>query len=289
MNSIQKEFLEKRKFRQTWKRVAQQFYSKKLPSPLPVFAKKLHVNEVVFAPMLIDGCLATDLTGFRIYVNCEKNEKNEFQSAYNKGEDKILPPHLRFTIAHEISHTLFFRIGEKRPSEKTKAKSSAKISGLEELCNEIASELLLPSPAIDLFAAKNDLLVPKNLRHLAEQAAVPAEVVFHRIMAKKELLHSAGAIALIQWKSNKPIIIRFFQNGEFSALGMFSDKIENIPFCEIIDDERFILNGGIKNLIQIYRRDKIKRDGSLNGIEVECETGKHHSISFVTFRKIPPL
>src|SRR3954447_17198360 len=83
-----------------------------LPVRLPEIARARKVREVVFRPLLMDGCLGVRKDGFVIFVRCEPRNSGELKRAWSADHARyrLLSPRMRFTIAHEIAHTFFFDV-----------------------------------------------------------------------------------------------------------------------------------------------------------------------------------
>ncbi len=80
------------------------------PIPLAPIASACRVQKVVFRPMLGSGATVPVDAGFTIYVNCKSEDVNDWEARFNDRSDqgRFLPNRARFTIAHEIAHTLFY-------------------------------------------------------------------------------------------------------------------------------------------------------------------------------------
>ena len=85
----------------------------KLPSDLARIAELQSVRKIEFRPLLVDGGLAVIHDGFHVFVSCEPNEAEHLNHLFGQdGTGRTLPKTLvkqaRFTIAHEIAHTLLY-------------------------------------------------------------------------------------------------------------------------------------------------------------------------------------
>ena len=85
----------------------------RFPIPVKVIAQRQGVTSVVFTPLLVDGMLTTHPAGFRIFLDAHSQERAELDAKYelHDGAEQI-PVRLRFSLAHELAHTLFYSIAD---------------------------------------------------------------------------------------------------------------------------------------------------------------------------------
>jgi hypothetical protein len=120
-------------------------------------ALRLAVTRIIEEPMPFDGGLYELPNGERIIkLNAESP-----------------PARKRFTLAHEIGHLLLGRPGLRSPCGHDQA--------LETKCNQIASELLMPSDEAVPFVKNLGKPSPGKLRAIASQFGVSLEVAARRV------------------------------------------------------------------------------------------------------------
>jgi hypothetical protein len=95
--------------------------------------------------MPVRAMLTTHPNGFRVFLKTEDNEQaTELKRRY-EGEDQghPLPLKFRFSLAHELAHTLFYELGtsDDRPKEIREFRAGGGktiLENLEKYCNRIA-------------------------------------------------------------------------------------------------------------------------------------------------------
>jgi len=89
------------------------------------------------------GALVPVPGGFEIYIRHPEPQDLDVELPE---PTKLLSPRQRFTLAHEIAHTLFYKgvEGVPVPNTKLKERGTRKRLGLEEVCNHVATRLLVP-------------------------------------------------------------------------------------------------------------------------------------------------
>ena len=125
--------------------------------------------------LLTDGGLAVRNGGFIIYVRCDPGEGDDLSARFEEdGTGSTLPERVRhrarFTIAHELAHTLFYDLRSLPPELKFEINAAAE-TRLELACNEIAGALLLPRRLLQQRTSTVRDMDPRELRKLAEQNA----------------------------------------------------------------------------------------------------------------------
>jgi len=89
------------------------------------------------------GALVPVPGGFEIYIRHPEPQDLDVELPE---PPKLLSPRQRFTLAHEIAHTLFYTgvEGVPVPNSKLTGQGTGKHLGLEEVCNHVATRLLVP-------------------------------------------------------------------------------------------------------------------------------------------------
>jgi hypothetical protein len=168
-------------------------------------ARRRKVHEVVFRPMLIAGGLALRDDGFVVYVKCDKQRAAVFHDDLVSNGGLGLPPRHRFTIAHEIVHTLLYDLECRPPVALLKATAEETFEKLESTCNEGAARVLLPTNRLrDLFA-NTHFFEPDTIRDFIRQSAVSLETFVIRCNSI-DWGSSFGAIAVIRLREGRPVV-----------------------------------------------------------------------------------
>jgi hypothetical protein len=107
------------------------------PTDLSRLLLSVRIHTVNFRPMLSDGLIRPDAQGFTVFLNSAVPGEIDVKA----GLLLNLTVRQRFTLAHEIAHTLFFDLGVSPPLERTSAEVE---SIVEPLCQRMASMLLIP-------------------------------------------------------------------------------------------------------------------------------------------------
>jgi hypothetical protein len=113
------------------------------PIDLHAIARLRRVKRVRLRLMVQLGALAPVPGGFEIYIRHPEPQDLDVELPESP---KLLSPRQRFTLAHEIAHTLFYTgvEGVPVPNTKLKERGTRKHLGLEEVCNRVAKRLLVP-------------------------------------------------------------------------------------------------------------------------------------------------
>src|SRR5271169_478108 len=98
-----------------------------LPVVLRTIAQRRRVTSVEFVPMFARAMLTTHPEGFRVFINAEETENcDELRHKYDSEcPNALLPGKFRFSLAHELAHTLFYDLQtDQRPREIREFKAS---------------------------------------------------------------------------------------------------------------------------------------------------------------------
>lgn len=180
-------------------------------SSFPVKLKelaKVQSAKIIFKPLFISGYVTVTGRGFNIYVSCPPEKIGQFQKRLREEGNTFLPSQTRFTIAHELGHTLFYtqKAGH-RPQSLISASEREQVDKYEALCNFAAARLLLPNESFRSVMAAKNILEPRVLREIAENSAVSPEVLIFRIDPLSRWLNEDAAIMCAQ-KSGDTVNIK---------------------------------------------------------------------------------
>jgi hypothetical protein len=188
-----------------------------LPIPLSQLANQQRVR-VFFQPLFVEGGLAVDEAGFVVYLNVSSRRASELQEAYGKvpESERLLNVRERFTLAHELAHTMFFEFspdgGKPRPLVGAHPKEREK---LEFECDALAGYLLMPDHHMESVVKLKcpDLLNPTTIRELAGQFHVSVDCLVIRFRPRITGFDAPGGVVLAP--RNGPIsekCVRAFTN-----------------------------------------------------------------------------
>src|SRR5882757_7421651 len=81
----------------------------KFPILLRKLAERRRVTSVEFRPLLVDAMLTTHLHGFRIFFDSSTRDPEELETRYyGESAHELTDARMRFSLAHEFAHTLFY-------------------------------------------------------------------------------------------------------------------------------------------------------------------------------------
>jgi hypothetical protein len=249
------------------------------------------VRDVVFRPLLVDGCLGVRKDGFVIFVRCDKEKSGELNQAW-RSEDlshRSFSPRMRFTIAHEIAHTFFFDVEATPPRATLDLDASRTINSLEYTCNELAARMLLPEGPFQKVLRKIDILNPPALRELTRRFGVSAHVLTVRLKQSFAWADDFGAILCVRQEQTGPVVVCIAMHYSLrSILGM--DR-RNVGLNELLSNPQFSLNGGDEEKVTSHYPCFVGRRRALQELSWQCEdvTPTLGSTYFVTVKRVGDL
>jgi Zn-dependent peptidase ImmA (M78 family) len=175
------------------------------PVLLRPLAESRRVTSVEFRPLLVDAMLTTHPNGFRILFNSNGESPYELLERYeNECRSKVMSSRLRFSLAHELAHTLFYDLSETTPKVARLFRSGGGRTALENLernCNKLASHLLLPTTMLRAEFLKIKTINPKSILEFADKAGVSLESLIRRLNENNSLFiqrYFKGCIVLVE-------------------------------------------------------------------------------------------
>jgi hypothetical protein len=217
------------------------------PVNLGRIAESRSIHRIEFKPLLTEGGLAVQNDGFIIYVKCNPGDGDDFTTRFvEDGTGSTLPENVvhraRFTIAHEIAHTLFYDTGSLPPRLKVRLDDRASTRSLELACNEIAGSLLLPEPLLRRDFSNEEFVLPEALRRLADTAMVSCQTVVRRFQQLRKFSHPEAILASIARQDTDWIITALSRH--YSLRGVFAAAKVGSSVKMMVDDPDFVLLGG---------------------------------------------
>ncbi len=174
---------------------------KRIEPPVDLFdlARIQRVTAVDLRPMLPTGGLSCRSSGFVIYVqDLARSEPSEVAVARPITDRPRMTTRQRFTMAHELGHTLLFQTSDP-PQPRAGSPKGAK---LEALCHRAARRILMPPKLVAAEIAKRPRLDTRNIRDLAQLFDVSVEVVLRRCDELTTVRDSDRAVLYVRKRSS---------------------------------------------------------------------------------------
>jgi Zn-dependent peptidase ImmA (M78 family) len=183
------------------------------PVLLRPIAERRRVTSVEFRPLLVDAMLTTHSEGFRILFDSKGNDPLELNKQYtSENRHQMMPPRLRFSLAHEIAHTFFYDLSERPPKLAKQFRPGGGFTELENLennCNKLAAQMLLPTSMLRAALRAMKEVTPQALVDIAQRAAVSIEALVRRLSDQNTLLadpYYRGCIVLVRESNGDPFV-----------------------------------------------------------------------------------
>ena len=150
--------------------------------------------------MLGSGATVPVDAGFTIYVNCKSEDVNDWEARFNDRSDqgRFLPNRARFTIAHEIAHTLFYDRTARGSVSRVPIRQHKALNSLERTCNRVAASLLLPKALLWQGISKRGAFEADQLRGVARDFRVSVETLILRLDSLPYLPNTDSGVALAE-------------------------------------------------------------------------------------------
>jgi hypothetical protein len=156
-----------------------------VPVNLFRLAHSRRIYRVEFRPLLADGCLVADAKGFTVQISDPEVSVADTSS----GEHRRLSVKQRFTLAHEIAHTLSYDVEHLPVRENPEVLDWIVEEGgrpgpeaLEGFCQIAAGLILVPTAALkESLGPWTTVDSVARVLQLAKTFAVSPEVVIHRV------------------------------------------------------------------------------------------------------------
>jgi hypothetical protein len=221
--------------------------SSDLPINLLAIAKKQRVKQVQFRPLLVAGGISVSADGFSIYVNCDPGEGQQLTEEFvADGTGSSLPRRLRararFTIAHEIAHTLLYNLETRPPQPRIALKVPASLRTLERVCNIVAGALLLPAWVIKAKIEDTGLVEAYQLGHFAERGLVSSDTLIRRLRKINPADHPECIVAAVEKKGPDLTILSISRHYRFREL--FTEAIPGAPLTSFVYHPDLVAFGG---------------------------------------------
>jgi hypothetical protein len=227
--------------------------------------------RLIIRPLLVEGMLAaieptdfaTGASRWAVLVDSETYAVTELEVSQESAASP-LPSRLRFTVAHELAHSLAFRPMEfgirlRNPIDSDESKKDL-VEAIERATDRLGPLLLLPEKVLtNLFDGRKQLPSVDELARFRSRAGVSRQVFINRLrllsytdakgVRSRGVLNNVG-ICVGEWVDSKnarlrswPIFTNFERNIVPTFLMALSDN-DFLPARTIFADESFSLCGG---------------------------------------------
>jgi hypothetical protein len=153
--------------------------------------------------------LTTHMHGFRILFDSGTRDPEELETRYyGESRHELTDARMRFSLAHEFAHTLFYDLSLSPPRIAKEFRAGGGRTALENLernCDRLAAHLLLPTRLFEAAVLNTKEFSADSLRELARSAGVSLEVIVRRLGTRSAVLRQRyflGCIALIKHDSS---------------------------------------------------------------------------------------
>jgi hypothetical protein len=262
-----------------------------LPVRLSNVARARKVQDVVFRPLLVDGCLGVREDGFVIFVRCDKTRSSNLRKAWSDEASfqSAFPARMRFTIAHEIAHTFFFDLEALPPRETVALNRSRTVHSLEYSCNDLAARMLLPESPLQNAVKKMDVLDPLALRDLTRLSGASPHVLTVRLKDSFDWSGNFGAVLCVRQDQSGPVIVAAAMH--YSLRSVFGSDRQKINLCNLVNDPHLAVNGGDETQITQKFSCFVGRQRAYQKFTWRCEDAIPNlgSSYFVTVKRVGDL
>jgi len=255
--------------------------SKEFPIALKKVAESRKIKEVVFRPLLIDACIAIEDDGFTVYVGCEREKIEDSYRRWNDVNDggRSLSNRTRFTIAHEICHTFFFRIEEKGFRRYIDTKHHKTLKSMERACDKAAARMLLPEPLLRIEVERIDILDAQGFVSLRKKAVVSVECLLYRVEESSVWNQDLGAIAYVRKQDGKFLIKELIIHPILRNI--FPKAVKGETARNLIYDDRLSIYGGYERKVVIEKPVLVGSRQATQRFRVTCERISEYVDSFI--------
>ena len=201
---------------------------KQIEPPVNLFnlARIQRVMAVDFRPMLPTGGLSFRSPGFVIYLqDLRLSKPNEVAVSDPIEDSPKMTRRQRFTMAHELAHTLLFDTSEP-PQPREGYPKGAK---LEALCHRAARRILMPPRLVTAEVAKRAKLYARDILDLARLFDVSVEVALWRCDELTDVRDSDRAVIYLGKSSSGTYQIASFFCSRWFRERMGCPKISMSP------------------------------------------------------------
>lgn len=191
-------------------------------------AAQRRIHTIYYRPLLADGCLLVDSKGFSVQIN---DGQESVVHPGQDADDRALSAKQRFSLAHEIAHTLPYDLEPSPPRLKSTAIAQITETGgreaphsLEMFC-QIAAGFMLVSPAAlkhaDALGRWGTVDSVDTVLRLARCFRISPEVLMHRISNssyEEEVKANYVAMVFVRSLNGKELIMAYIHSPTLSGI-----------------------------------------------------------------------
>jgi len=225
--------------------------------------------RLILRPLLVEGMLGkttepeADKSQWIVLIDSEKYPKSDTDVAQESAQ-KPLPERMRFTIAHELAHSLAFRYDEfeirLQHAPRDGQAQKAFVREMELGTDRLSSRLLWPQRAVETYLGdERDPFSVKRLARLRRELAVSRYALIYRLLTfkgqdERGLLSRSTAqnvgVGLGEWTAKegaifrkRPVFLNFARN-VIPEVFLKVMKQNGLPARSVFKDDNFVLCGG---------------------------------------------
>ena len=200
------------------------------------------VQRVEFRPLLVDGGLGVSRNGFVMFVKCNPEDAQDYDLMFKSSGGCDLPERARFTIAHEIIHTMFYDLSSTKPKPLLEASTEKELDSLEYACNYGANRLLLPKSRFESLLSSDRFSTASKVIDVSRAFRVSLDVLLIRLERTKVWSGGSGFVALVNTFSGSPVIERVAV--ERRAERLFQEARQGGDLRSVLSDSTLSVLGG---------------------------------------------
>jgi hypothetical protein len=243
-----------------------------LPVALLPISRLWHAR-IRFQPLFTEGGLALVQGGFEVYVRASHREIRPFQHAFEEDErdgGRSLPTRVRFTLAHELAHTLFFeRRGEATlPVCLVEGQRGPELQRLERECSALAGELLVPRKLLNAaHSAIGRIESPTQILDLAKRFAVSPDCIVIQLEQLIREHYDRHAVCIASIDGNSIAL-------DASTFGGSADRILRSRNGELRNDAAEVIQGfltGLQNSVTCTLPVSLSGRDGVQDLTLACE------------------
>jgi hypothetical protein len=197
------------------------------PVDLYALARHRRVKRVGLRLMVNLGALVPVQQGFEVFLQGTESQELDMEAPEPPGE---LTARQRFTLAHEIAHTFFYKGKNQEPVPTFSVKTKLEYKELEEICDRAAKRILVPRQLLrNQFQAtlgESDRIDVNFVRKMVSRFKVSYEVMLDRLRTVEPDNVFARCILLIREERGGGLKVTAWYMG-MGLLSMFQPIVRN--------------------------------------------------------------
>jgi len=209
------------------------------------------VKRIVFRNLPVDGGLVVEDDGFVIFARALDDQAPKLQAIIDCPSDGgcSLPSKARFTIAHEIAHTLLYDLSTRRPTSLLTGGSHRQFESLERTCNRGAARLLIPDYIIGKVLEPYDVVEASAFAPLSKQFRVSIQTLIQRFSIARIWGEKGGLAMYVEEADGGALkVCAHASDGRMRLL--FPNVGFGVVLDEIFHDQSLFLYGGNSSRVE---------------------------------------